>query len=57
MGLGTPNLHALDAHTDTHTQSYGSHGKCVPVSGIFQAASGTVDTPEFVLEVRFDLSG
>lgn len=35
----------------------GSHGDCVPLSGIFQAASGTVDTLEFVLEVCFDLSG
>ena len=65
MSLRTPNLHALQAdtdthrhtHTHTHTMADGSHGDCVPVSGIFQAASGTADTPEFVLEVRFDLSG
>ncbi len=29
----------------------GSHSESVPVSGIFQAAPGTADTPEFVLEV------
>lgn len=44
-------------HTETHTQWHSVPMVTVFQSGIFQAASGTVDTPQFVLEVCFDLSG
>lgn len=59
ISLRTPKLYGLQiyvhAHTHTNTMADGSHGDCVAVRGIFQAVSGTADTPEFVLEVFFDL--